>query len=167
MCTPTQKKLCGKKICKVCYPRSLDAAMITKNIKPSKFIKCIIDDTFNTLTITSGSNKKCLFRCKDCDHIYESDVYHFIKNKGCYYCSTTSSIICGDINCNICYPKSFHKWLIDNKYTDDMFIECLDDKSLTTLNLTKSSHKMCLLKCKMCKHPYKSNLNTRDVHIVL
>lgn len=86
MCTPTQKKLCGKKECQICYGRSLQKYLDESGLQ-DKFIKCIDDNSLTSLTIAKGSNKKCEFKCKKCDRIYISMCNKYTKSKGCSNCS--------------------------------------------------------------------------------
>jgi very-short-patch-repair endonuclease len=95
--------------------------------------------------ISKGSHKKCLFKCDKCLHSYPCSIKNASNGRGCPYCN--SSKLCHEINCNICFIKSFAS------HEKSKFWHPTKNGELTPINITKHNHKKCWFICNTCPHP--------------
>jgi len=141
MCTPTQKKLCGKENCKICFDRSF-----ASNEKSKYWYEC---NNLNPIDVLKNSNKKYKFKCGECNHIFEAIPNSINRGRWCPYC--VNKKLCEDENCKTCFKKSFasHKmakhWHKSNK--------------LNTRDVFKGTPQKYKFKCGECKHLFEAGLN--------
>ena len=86
-CSKTQKKLCGRRECNICWNRSLASYLKDNNLE-----HCWIqekNENIDPMLITRGSHIKCSFRCKngECNVTYSITTKDWIKSKGCSRCA--------------------------------------------------------------------------------
>ncbi len=90
-------KLCNNEKCEECFKKSFASShkvkmWSNKNIKkPREMLK--------------KSKIKCIFECDICEHEFLCSLGDVTRGIWCYYCSNTN--LCANLNCNICYEKSF------------------------------------------------------------
>jgi very-short-patch-repair endonuclease len=131
--------LCNDTNCKGCFERSfashpMAACWSLKNALSSR-------------EVSKGSEKKCWFLCKDCNHEYDSIPYSIKKDKHCPYCS--NQILCNNDECIVCFNKSCassHK--IKNEWSS------LNKK--TPIQVFLQSNGKVWFDCKICNHSYNS-----------
>lgn len=149
ICTSKQNYLCGNNSCEICYSRSLRKWFLDNDLSESLFIKCLDKETLTTLTISYGSHRRCLFKCKLCFHIYEINPGKFTSRKGCVYCTNGgNSLLCNDSNCQQCYSNSLASIPNIDKYW--MF----DKNDIKPRDIRIQSNLKQWFKCKKCLHPY-------------
>ena len=145
VCSKKQIILCGSKECAICYPRSLYKWLDDRNLL-SKFISCISDPNLDSLKISYGSKKICLFRCKKCEHIVDIDPKNYKEQVGCRYCDKKS--LCNNDNCEQCYNNSLASCSDINKYWN------MKENNISPRYITKNSHLLYSFICKYCEHEY-------------
>lgn len=100
MCTPTQKKLCGKENCKICFDRSFASNEKSKYWDESNDIKPI--------EVCIGTRKKYKFKCDKCPHVFEANLRGVVNNGWwCPFCAIPSQILCDSKDCDSCFKRSF------------------------------------------------------------
>ena len=127
------KKLCENNNCKICFDKSFASH------EKSKYWSHKNDLT--PIQVFKGSNNYYAFECNICNHTFDQQLYHVSNNNvWCNYCSNHK--LCENINCNICFEKSFasHEksqyWSNDNK--------------LKPRNVFKNSKTKYIFKCELC-----------------
>ena len=95
-----QRVLCKNESCEVCYNRSFASH------EKSKYWSSR-NDVFPRFIFKSAKNKY-YFNCNNCNHEFNSSIYHVTSTKlprWCPYC--TNKQLCDNIDCDICFNKSF------------------------------------------------------------
>jgi very-short-patch-repair endonuclease len=135
-----KKKLCDKEDCKYCYEISFASSDKAKywsaknSSKPRYVFKC--------------SSKKYWFKCETCNHEFDSILSH-IKDTWCPYC--VSKKLCDNIECQICFNKSFASeekakyWSLKN--------------SINPRDVFKVSRKKYLFDCEICSNIFEKRLD--------
>jgi very-short-patch-repair endonuclease len=94
------KNLCYDTKCKLCFDKSFASH---HKVKYWNFEK---NNNINPRKIFKNSKKKYYFKCKKCNHSFDISLNNLnIGKQWCSYCSNKK--LCNDINCNICFDKSF------------------------------------------------------------
>jgi len=90
--------LCDDKDCKICFEKSFASSEKAKywssknTLKPREAFK--------------KTNKKFLFDCDKCKHMFEKDLSKItVENTWCQYC--THQLLCDDDDCEQCFDNSF------------------------------------------------------------
>ena len=92
------KKLCEDINCKICFDKSF--ASHEKSEFWSK------KNGKEPRDILKSSHINCWFECNDCNHSFDAVLYSITNgNSWCCYCSNRK--LCEDVNCKICFNKSF------------------------------------------------------------
>lgn len=98
-CNTTQKRLCDKDDCEICFDRSFashpKAICWSKDNeqKPREILRCV--------------SKKYLFACNKCNHIFKSALSDVSRGIWCSYCCNPPVKLCDHEGCDTCYQKSF------------------------------------------------------------
>jgi very-short-patch-repair endonuclease len=98
VCKPNQMKLCGVKECVMCFNRSFAIHEKSQYWNDKNVLK--------PWDVRLNSNKKYYFDCLDCDHEILTSPSRINNNKWCKYCRP-NPFLCDDIECKVCYYKSF------------------------------------------------------------
>jgi very-short-patch-repair endonuclease len=144
--------VCGDLNCNFClvktllynYPKISELWIREKNI---------ISNENNEVTylephmVTQLSHIICWIKCKNinCNHIHDTEVKNIVSNAGCKYCNGIE--VCGGLNCNNCYIKSFAK-----HYRSKFFNYKLN--ILIPLQIRIQSNKVCYFNCDKCYHTF-------------
>lgn len=163
MCTHKQKKLCGKKECKICYERSFASYEgLTKGGK--KKVDCW-DYEKNELTpllVSKGTHKKYWFICDICEHEFENvlkDIASLKKPCWCPYCSIPTKKICFSPDCDHCYKKSFQSYK-GKTSKGKLKIECWSKKNIiSSREVLKGNDKKFWFICDVCEHEFDTSLD--------
>ncbi len=94
--------LCNKDDCIFCFNKSFLSSEYSKYIHP--------DCTVNPRNVFSGGDIVVTFICpkQDCKHIFEKNLRDVKHGYFCPYCPKSGKKkLCDDINCMICFKKSF------------------------------------------------------------
>jgi very-short-patch-repair endonuclease len=136
------KKLCENNNCKICFDKSFACH------EKSKYWSNKNDLT--PIQVFKGSNNYYLFECNTCNHTFDQQLYHVSNNNvWCNYCSNRK--LCENINCKICFDKSFasHE---KSKYWSN-------DNKLKPRDVFKNSKTKYIFKCELCNIPFTMELN--------
>jgi len=134
-------KLCDNQDCKICYEKSF-ASHEKSNYWSYK-------NQLSPRYVFKGSSSKYLFNCNKCNHEFENCPSSINRGRWCIYCGNRK--LCEDINCEICYNKSFASnekskfWSNKNK--------------LKPREVFKSSGSKFWFNCDKCNHEFESSLN--------
>jgi very-short-patch-repair endonuclease len=132
------QRLCDDPECEFCYNRSF-ASCPKSNCWSSK-------NNVLPRFIFKGSGKKFWFNCDVCPHEFDIILYNVVKGSFCPYCSNVK--LCDDVNCEICFNKSFAShpksicWSPRNEVLPRFVF--------------KSSNKKYWIKCDACPHEFNS-----------
>lgn len=135
-CNPA-KKLCGDISCKTCFNKSFASINLISNISWSN------KNVYKKHEVLKSGDKVYLFHCDECNHTFDTQIKTITRGDGCPFCSNKR--LCGDINCKICFDKSFASF----------------EKSKYILNenpylIVKGSHKQYNFNCDKCQHIFIS-----------
>jgi len=139
-CLPTQKSLCGKESCKICYDRSF-----------ATHPRAVCWSSQNELRanqVTKSSNKKYKFDCHDCGHELEMILKNVNSGQWCNYCNSDG--LCDEDDCLFCYQKSFASHPMAESWSIHNVIQ--------PRQILRRSDKKCWFKCVDCKHTFSSAL---------
>ena len=95
-CIPTQK-LCNKEKCKQCFEKSFASHEKSKFWSDKNKLK--------PRQITKSNGNKYLFNCDSCLHEFDIALNNVNAGKWCPYC--VNKQLCDNINCKLCFEKSF------------------------------------------------------------
>ncbi|AQQ73776.1 zinc ribbon-containing protein [Kurlavirus BKC-1] len=145
----TKGKLCGRRECSVCFPRSFASC---------DEVNYLVDKQLNTLLIAKSSKEPLFFKCTKCEHMFGARPCNFFRRgkafKGgssrfCPYCRSRS--LCQSQECDICFEKSFasHEmsefWDFEKNHQNPRRV------------FVSSQHKFWF-KCGTCKHSFEMKL---------
>ena len=124
------KKICKDLECNICFEKSFASHLKSKYLV----------DNINPRFIFKSTGKKYNFKCNKCNHIFKISCDNINKNNWCSYCSNKK--LCKDLECNICFEKSFashpkSKYLVDN---------------INPRTIFKGTVKKYNFKCNECNH---------------
>ena len=148
-------KLCEINQCIICYNKSFGSNEKAKYWSNKN--ELIPRQVFKV------SAKKYLFNCNKCNHEFINDPAHISIGRWCPYCCIPQKQLCGNINCNNCFDKSFasHEkvkyWSNKNELRLEFVLKMGDKKyGLIVINVIM-----------ILKHKLKTLLNVNGVHIVI
>jgi hypothetical protein len=142
-CAVPSKRVCDDINCNPCFNRSFASVKISLNWSDKNNIQ--------PRTLLKYSTKKYWFKCKECNHEYQSSLSHVTNGTKCPYCAINSNCLCDDQDCIYCFNKSFasHEkakyWSILNKTKPRDYTKCSGTKHL--------------FKCEDCNHIIEKGLN--------
>lgn len=131
------KSLCSDSQCKMCFNNSFASHPKAKLWSPLN--TSIPRNNF------LGSDKKYLFNCDTCPHIFEMALKYVNNGQKCGYCY--GNRLCDSNNCKMCKEKSFaghskaHLWSKKN--------------NKTARHVHKGSDKKALFECNICNHEFE------------
>ena len=142
-CCPfcSSKKLCSNKDCNFCFQKSFASHIQSqlwsdKNKEtPRECFKC--------------SNKKYLFNCNECGHIFYCCLTEVVRGRWCNFCSSTK--LCINNDCKFCFQKSFASHIQSQLWSDK--------NKETPRECFKCSNKKYLFDCGNCNHEFFSVIN--------
>jgi very-short-patch-repair endonuclease len=133
----SNQKLCDNNNCNTCFNKSFASHPKSKLLLIDKN-----KNNYSSRNIFLNSNKKFLFNCDKCEHIFEITLNKITSlTRWCPYCS--NSKLCEDKECIICFNKSFAS-IEKSKY--------LSDKNIIPRMLFKSSNKKYNFNCNECNN---------------
>jgi very-short-patch-repair endonuclease len=110
--------------------------------------KFLVDKSIDATNIVLSSRTKYLFQCQKCPHTYECNISNLVGlNRGCPYCCTSSSKLCG---CTLCFNKSFAS------HPKSQYVL---DKNIDLMQISQGSKMKLNFKCPHCKHIFNSAVN--------
>lgn len=138
----TDKKICGKESCKMCFKKSFASQEHDKvecwsnknKVKPFQVFKC--------------SQKEYWFDCKICNHTFKTVLGNIVATgQWCSYC--TSKFLCNNNKCQFCFEKSFAscekcKFLVDEINPRQIF---------------KHTQNKYTFECNKCKKEFKKRIS--------
>lgn len=138
-----RKKLCDNNDCDDCFNKSFASH------EKSKYWSSR-NDVFPRFIFKSAKNKY-YFNCNNCNHEFNSSIYHVTSTKlprWCPYC--TNQQLCDNIDCDICFNKSFAS------HEKSKF---LTDKNINPRYIFKNSNKKYEFTCEDCNGIFNSVLS--------
>ena len=100
--------------------------------------------------LNNKSHLKYWFKCKLCKHDFEIALCHINEGKWCPYCSVPCKKICDNIECKVCFDKSFAS-NEKSKYWSDK-------NKLKPRNIIKNSNSKYVFNCDICNHEFDMDL---------
>ena len=145
------KKLCGNKNCKICFDKSFESHLKSKN--------WVIDKNKDKpIEILKRSSKYGLFKCNICNHIFKliiSSVTNKKHPQWCPYCANKK--LCGNKDCIICFNKSF------KSHPKSKFFDMRKNK-INPIYIFKKSLIKYWFSCNKCNHSFKSGMDKITRH---
>lgn len=140
MCNSRQRTLCGSTSCEHCYPRSIASVIDDKYWISEK------NKDINPCTTFWATQQFYWFRCKLCNHEYETKAHVFVTSQGCSYCSRSNKAsVCKDVQCKQCFDNSLASVITDSQWD-------LNANGISTRSVRKTSTKRYWFYCKKCNH---------------
>lgn len=139
-CSTTQKRLCGKEECKMCYDRSFATHPRALEWSPSNELQPI--------HVLRNSNKKYKFDCAECGHELEMAIHNVAKGQWCKYCNSDG--LCEDDSCEFCFNKSFA--------SHPMAIAWSNQNEVQPRSVLRGADKKFSFDCHECNHTYQTIL---------
>lgn len=133
-------KLCDNIDCKFCFKRSFASHPMSASWSPR--------NAKSAREYSLGSEAKCWFICKDCEHEFNTTLYIIKLDKLCPYCSNQT--LCDDEECLMCCSKSCQSnslicksWSSKNTFSPrDIFLK--SNKKIY-LNCTDCNHELYII----------------------
>ncbi len=135
------KKLCENPKCKSCFGKSF-ASHPKAEYWSDK-------NTTKPRDIFKSSGKKFWFVCDICNHLFEIKLDNVNHGEFCPFCA--SKKLCDDINCQICFKKSFASY--------SKAICWGNENNLKPRYVFLNSNMKFSFECDICKHKFSSSLN--------
>lgn len=137
------KKLCGELDCVLCFEKSF--------VSHEKSIYWSENNKFTPLQVFKYSDKKYLFDCNKCNHQFSMQLDVISQGCWCNYCA--NRVLCEDIDCKICFEKSFASSIKSQHWSRNNI--------LSPRQVFKSSQKKYLFDCDECDHEF--SMSTIDI----
>ncbi|AYV76646.1 MAG: restriction endonuclease [Terrestrivirus sp.] len=137
----TNRNLCCDNNCVYCFNKSFashEKAKFWSNrneLKPREVFK--------------SSVTKYLFDCDKCFHTFSIRLNHIYKNCWCSFCA--SFYLCNNIECKVCYEKSFASYEKAKYWSKE--------NNITPREVFKNSSKKFIFDCNLCGNKYESGLD--------
>lgn len=144
-CCKNSIVLCENKECKQCFEKSFASN------KRSKFWSD--KNKLQPRQVFNRSNKKFLFNCDKCLHIYETSLD--CVDSWCQYCANKK--LCESEDCKDCFNKSFASNTRSNFWSDK--------NEIKPRQVLKKSGKKFIFNCDKCKNEFESvikNVNNKS-----
>lgn len=106
-----------------------------------------IENEISCRDIFKSSNQKFKFNCNNCSHELEIRLNHVSKGSWCCYCSNPPQKLCDEINCNLCFDKSFASHDL-SKYWSNKNLK-------SSRKIFKHSNNKFEFDCNICNHTFK------------
>lgn len=133
-------KLCDNNNCMTCFDKSF--ASCEKIKYWSKLNEIVPRNIFkHTMTL-------CKFNCSECGHVFEKEPMTIMNGEWCNFCS--SKRLCTDLNCQLCFNKSFA--------SHEKSIYWSDENKISPRNLFKCSGTAFKFKCNKCDSLFERQL---------
>jgi len=142
-CHETQKTLCEKSDCQICFKRSF--ANHPRSVYWSKQNKLSARQVF----LSKSGSVKYLFDCDKCHHTFKKDMDKISAGTWCNYCS--NQMLCDDNDCQTCFNKSF------SSHPKSKYWHSSNEKS--PRECFKGTLKMYKFNCCDCYHTIEIALN--------
>jgi hypothetical protein len=148
LCSKNGKNLCSKLDCEICHQRRF--------INSSKFI--LWNTTYHgqcNRNLLKSNKNIYTFTCNICNHDFENTIANIeIASVPCPFCSPKKSILCQDLNCNICLSKS----LLGHIECMRLWHPTLNTLDPRQIRQTSAKDKIWLI-CDDCDHDYEKSAN--------
>lgn len=106
---------------------------------------CNINDFYK------NSCKKYWFDCHLCNHNFEISFNKYKNNRWCPYCSIPPKRLCENLNCNLCFIKSFAS------HSKSIHLNNQNDKN--PRQVFKGTRKKYLFNCEICNHIFNISID--------
>tara|TARA_Y100000310_G_scaffold273288_1_gene288692 strand:- start:681 stop:1307 length:627 start_codon:yes stop_codon:yes gene_type:complete len=154
-CRPNQRKLCGKKECKICFEKSF--ASYKGRTKTGKLkVDCWSEkNKTKPWAVFRSEKKEYWFECEKCNHSFYSRLKSItIKNCWCNFCCFSPKKLCGNKDCKVCFEKSFAS-------IDENIVKCWGKKNNKSAHeIFKNSNKKYWFDCNKCNHSFCNYLSS-------
>lgn len=137
------QRLCKDNDCEICFNKSFASH------SKSEYWSNI--NELNPRQVFKNSGKKYWFICKECNHMFQSQIHIISNDHWCSYCSNKK--LCKDNDCKICFNKSFASHS-KSKYWD------YNKNLLTPREVFINTHKRYWFNCEKCKHSFNNILKS-------
>jgi hypothetical protein len=128
-------KLCNDLECKYCFQRSFASHPMSLSWSPR--------NPKSVREYSLGSEAKCWFKCKDCDHEFNTTLFIIKQDKLCPFCSNQK--LCEDEDCLMCCSKSCQ--------SNDLICRSWSTKNtFDPRDVFLKSNKKVYLNCDKCNH---------------
>ena len=161
LCILTQKRLCGKEDCDICFNKSFASYNEKTQLKKSK-VDCwdIEKNRKSPREVFKNSNKKYWFQCDVCHHSFQSALNNIMNSQWCPYCCLPSRLLCKDKKCSFCFEKTFASYN-EKTILGKRKVDCWDiEKNIKSpREVFKSSGNKYWFQCDVCHHSFQSALS--------
>ena len=140
-CSNPPKRLCNNIDCDNCFTKSFACIEYSKNWSNKNLL--------TPRQAFKNSHKFYIFNCPCCNHDYEQNLSHITRGNYCSYCASRE--LCNNINCNICFNKSFAS-VDKSKYLHS-------DNNVDSRQLFKNSAKKYKFICDKCDNIFENRLS--------
>lgn len=135
-------KICLNNDCVKCFEKSFASH------EKSKYWSSKNEDTPRKVFKSSAS--KYLFNCNKCNHEFSSSLDHVSRNRWCPYCCVPQKQLCGNLNCNECFEKSFA--------SHEKVKNWSDKNKLKPEFVMKNGDKKIWFNCANCNHDFEKEI---------
>ena len=144
----SNNKLCGQESCTSCSGKSF------LSFDDKDKLNCwSYKNILKPIEVFKNSNTKFIFKCKKCDHEFESSLNSVTRGRWCPFCSNNK--LCGQESCTYCYEKSFAS------FDDKDKVKCWSDKNiLKPIEVFKGGDQKIIFKCNKCSHEFESIISS-------
>ena len=142
-CAIPAKRLCDDIECMLCLSRSFASEEMS--------LRWSDKNDLDSRQVLKYSNKKYIFKCDICLHEYDSTLANIMQGNGCPFCAVPTKRLCDNIDCMLCYNKSFASYE-KSKYWSDK-------NQIQPRFVIKGSGEKYWFDCEDCKNSFESALN--------
>ena len=142
----SSQKLCDNVDCNACFEKSF-ASHEKSQLWSSK------NNDVTPRQVFKSSNNKYWFDCLGCKHSFDTQLNSVTKGCWCSYCSYPPKKLCDDIDCNVCFEKSFASHQKSQFWSSK-------NGDITPRQVFKSSGNKHWFDCTVCKHSFNTQLNS-------
>ena len=141
-CASHNHKLCGDIDCNFCFNKSFASHEKSKCWHPT------LNGDLKIHNVSLNSHKKYWFKCDECSHDFDAAICKINAGRWCPYCASHNHKLCGDIDCNFCFNKSFAS------HEKSKCLHPTLNRDLNPYNLSLNSHNKYWFKCDECSNDF-------------
>lgn len=136
----SNKVLCDELNCKVCWDKSFASSLKSESWSSSNII--------TPRKVFTNSHQKYMFDCIVCKHTFTSRLNEVSKGCWCRFCSNNQ--LCGNIECKVCYNKSFASHPKSEYWSNENTVQ--------PINVFKNTAKKYVFQCQYCSHQFDASI---------
>jgi hypothetical protein len=121
----------------------------------AELVRCLSNGDFTAASLRPSSNRKCLWRCSQCDHEWSAPPAARIRGRGCPECGREQTRRARTMATADQSLAHLHPSLAKE------FVACPEEPVRSPSDLAPGSNKKCVWQCATCLHQWTTTVASR------